>query len=98
CPRRRQGAWWVPRSSKPVKRLTPLGGFDSRPPPLPSCRGRETPPPRLRRMSNGPLFSAEPRSIHPPHWRGRRNPMRPKHVVVVAVLGLLLAHEDTPRR
>src|SRR5213593_3354443 len=32
CPRRRQGAWWAPRSSKPVKRLTALGGFDSRPP------------------------------------------------------------------
>jgi hypothetical protein len=35
CRRRRQGAWWAPRSSKPVCRRELAGGFDSRPPPLP---------------------------------------------------------------
>ncbi len=32
-PRRRQGAWWAPRSSKPVCGRKLAGGFDSRPPP-----------------------------------------------------------------
>src|SRR5207342_3135138 len=31
--RRRQGAWWAPRSSKPVWGRELPGGFDSRPPP-----------------------------------------------------------------
>src|SRR5919109_1178995 len=31
---RRQGAWWAPRSSKPVCGRELAGGFDSRPPPL----------------------------------------------------------------
>jgi Predicted permease len=31
---RRQGAWWAPRSSKPVWGRELPGGFDSRPPPL----------------------------------------------------------------
>src|SRR5438445_13173185 len=44
---------------------------------------------RLRRTSNGTPCSAGPRLIQPAHRRGRRNPMRPKHVVAV-LMGVLL--------
>src|SRR5206468_3938624 len=61
CPyplfRRRQGAWWAPRSSKPVCRRELAGGFDSRPPPPRSGLGRahEAPGARLSRPIGEPV-------------------------------------------
>ena len=77
-PWRRPDAWWVPRSSKPVRGLIGPCGFDSRPPP---------PPPLASTGSIEPLQTRRPdiafprnghRDNRPCRYRGRVRWCRPE--------------------